>query len=605
MRITLQEPVKFSDNDSSTLTAVEVEGAANVSSAAGVKVVSQNKTENSVEDDSSTLTTVDVGSSVNLVHVEDDVVDVKKNDSEASMVAADEGSLSSILCPMPSHHSNLDTTTDKDKSEKNTDVDKTLTASNVSHEDTNGTMSSSETVQVKTVKKRLGLSGPQTKKVILKILLKDLKQDIGTKMNVNESFTVDMDNDDKAIHLLSYGCNKCKYTCYTLTGYETHMFHSHRVRNVDKYPPTLIKKMMAAPSSHEVTSSDDADKTIQGDSADKSNVKAVDVEDDESEVRGSENSAVVECMEEDGEGSGSLNLAQVDAHEASDHEGHSKSETVYKATSDENGNEIRNEDDVQGTEGPRNRQSTFSTEHAQMKMNFFCDQCDASFIFKSTYETHAKEHLDEVRPFKCSYCPEAFFYQGGLTHHEAAHEHQIENNGEVYGIDRGEKKTDNDSTRGRKRTRGRGQAVRYRSENSVSRKSLKLAEELQYPRRFRGKLIKTPSDMDTSEDSMRRDDGAIGMQVLMRMKEKKKNSKAVAPVQSNMDEPENSVQPTEAEKGDDSVKSDGKVNEQHKNLFHKSSNGKQNEEDLSKLSRSEKLKRLEAFRKKVGIPNIG
>ena len=286
-------------------------------------------------------------------------------------------------------------------------------------------------------------------------------------MDVNETFTVDTDNEDKAVRLITYGCNKCKYTCYTVTGYETHMFHSHRVRNVDKYPPTVIKKTMASPSSHEITSSDDANNTVDGDSAEKSDGKSMDVKDDEVEASKAVNSAGVKSMEVD---SGSVNLAQVHGIDTSVHEGQAKSQAVDEAKADENANEVRNENNAQGTGSARNRRSVFSTPHVDLKLNFFCDQCDASFVFKTTYDTHAKEHLDELRPFKCAYCPEAFFYQGGLTHHESAHKRQIEKNGEVYGIDSTEGKTKTDSTRGRKRTRGSGTAARYRSENLCLKK---------------------------------------------------------------------------------------------------------------------------------------
>ena len=158
----------------------------------------------------------------------------------------------------------------------------------------------------------------------------------------------------------------------------------------------------------------------------------------------------------------------------------------------------------------------------------------------------------------------------------------------------------------------------------ASRKSARLSEEPQYPRRFRGKLIKTPSDMDTSEDSQRREDGAIGMAVLARMKNKKKNRKAGQSVEATHvveggepTEPENSAQPFDGATGNvkektknsvqpaDGVEGNEKVNAQRKNLFHKGNKGKENEEDIANLPRSEQLKRLDAFRKKVCIPNIG
>ena len=93
--------------------------------------------------------------------------------------------------------------------------------------------------------------------MIIKISLKDIKKDIGSDLNENSSFLVETDNEDKCTKLVSYGCNKCKYICFTTVGYETHMFHSHRICNIEKYPPTVFKRNIGPPMSPDWTSSND------------------------------------------------------------------------------------------------------------------------------------------------------------------------------------------------------------------------------------------------------------------------------------------------------------------------------------------------------------
>ena len=154
---------------------------------------------------------------------------------------------------------------------------------------------------------------------------------------------------------------------------------------------------------------------------------------------------------------------------------------------------------------------------AELKYNYHCDQCDAKFVYSATYDLHAKEHLNKVRPFKCDECPEAFFYVRGLNHHKESHTRQKKSNYEIY---------ETDGQRGRKRTKDYVGVVRQRSNNSVSC-NLQTRATNRYPKRFRGKLIKTEEDMNKSSDSECRKDGIIVMEVLNQWKEKKnkKNGK--------------------------------------------------------------------------------
>ena len=163
---------------------------------------------------------------------------------------------------------------------------------------------------------------------------------------------------------------------------------------------------------------------------------------------------------------------------------------------------------------PKNNASSTKLKYAELKTNFTCDQCDAKFVYQNTYDIHVQEHLNKVRPHKCPYCPESFFYEGGLNHHVQSHTRQKRSNSEVYG---------NEFSRGRKTIKTVPRGGRKRSVNSAVRKKYGAANT-HFPRRYRGRLIKTVSDMNTSEDSEPRKDGAIGMQVLNRLKDKKKNN---------------------------------------------------------------------------------
>ena len=41
--------------------------------------------------------------------------------------------------------------------------------------------------------------------------------------------------------VIKYGCKKCTKICYTESGYHTHLFRAHYIRNVKNYPPQMIE----------------------------------------------------------------------------------------------------------------------------------------------------------------------------------------------------------------------------------------------------------------------------------------------------------------------------------------------------------------------------
>ena len=218
-------------------------------------------------------------------------------------------------------------------------------------------------------------------------------------------------------------------------------------------------------------------------------------------------------------------------------------------------------------------------KHAELKTNFTCDQCEAKFVYESTYGVHVQEHLDKIQPHKCPYCPESFFYEGGLKHQVESHTRQKRSNSEVYG---------NEVSRGRKRIKTVPRGGRKRSVNLASCYKSEAANT-DYPRRYRGKLIKTVSDMNTSEDSEPRKGGAIGMQVLNRLKDKKKNNN------EEKDKGESEQDENQVENHDE--RKDKKEMTENENKI--------NPPNGVKTTREQELQKLEAFRNKLGMPNIG
>ena len=219
-------------------------------------------------------------------------------------------------------------------------------------------------------------------------------------------------------------------------------------------------------------------------------------------------------------------------------------------------------------------------KYAELKTNFTCDQCDAKFVYQNTYDIHVQEHLNKIRPHKCPYCPESFFYEGGLNHHVQSHTRQKRSNSEVYG---------NEFSRGRKRIKTVPRGGRKRSVNSASHKKYGAANT-HFPRRYRGRLIKTVSDMNTSEDSEPRKDGAIGMQVLNRLKDKKKNNN------EEKDKGETEQDENQVENKDERKEDKNEMTENENEI---------NPPKGVKTTREQELQKLEAFRNKLGMPNIG
>ena len=150
--------------------------------------------------------------------------------SELSPMHGDESSLSTVLCSLNSVQSDkISPTAHYSDQNNNPDGDITVTASNNEDSDSDATISispeheeekestlvekapipSKNNVEIKPEKEKLQVLEEKKKKIIVKIVLKDISKELGNDISQNSSFTVDTDKDDKCNVLVSYACNKC------------------------------------------------------------------------------------------------------------------------------------------------------------------------------------------------------------------------------------------------------------------------------------------------------------------------------------------------------------------------------------------------------------
>ena len=75
-------------------------------------------------------------------------------------------------------------------------------------------------------------------------------------MPLNEDSVLNVQKADESEDnfIVQYCSNKCQQRTFTVEGYETHLLHAHQIRNVDKYPPTMIRKTFKSPESLQLES---------------------------------------------------------------------------------------------------------------------------------------------------------------------------------------------------------------------------------------------------------------------------------------------------------------------------------------------------------------
>ena len=129
-------------------------------------------------------------------------------------------------------------------SDKNTDTQQNEGANEVTS--TNGSINP-EPIDVQNTR-RLGIHGPQ-KKLMLKIKLEKFDNDLQAQVDHNSSIQISTDGENEQPKVTLYCCNKCPKRFYMTTGYETHLFQNHGIRNVEEYPATVMYKQLDSPSS--------------------------------------------------------------------------------------------------------------------------------------------------------------------------------------------------------------------------------------------------------------------------------------------------------------------------------------------------------------------
>ena len=121
---------------------------------------------------------------------------------------------------------------------------------NESDEDGKSVKGCKKTSQKTTSKKRLGTSGPilypakkikQEPNVEAPVLLEIITMD-KLESPIEEKFEK---NGKKYIKkcVLKMGCNKCTEVFYSDDGYKHHLYKTHRIKNINKYPPMIINRV--------------------------------------------------------------------------------------------------------------------------------------------------------------------------------------------------------------------------------------------------------------------------------------------------------------------------------------------------------------------------
>ena len=94
---------------------------------------------------------------------------------------------------------------------------------------------------------RLGIFGPKFKCQKVSVKLQDISVSLAMPLNEDSVLNVKKADESQDNYIVQYCCDKCQQRTFMVEGYETHLFHGHQIRNVDKYPPTIIRK----PTNHQ------------------------------------------------------------------------------------------------------------------------------------------------------------------------------------------------------------------------------------------------------------------------------------------------------------------------------------------------------------------
>ena len=204
-----------------------------------------------------------------------------------------------------------------------------------------------------------------------------------------------------------------------MEGYETHLFHAHKIRNVEEYPPTMIRKTYKSPESlhlDSVTSDQNESNDNTQSSQEKDNSNA----DQPNNMNDGQHSVNEENEDNPEEGNGNENGDDVSNSE------HSKNEMTESADG-----ELLHSSESEPLMFPHFSQPFNS--HPD-KPTVQCPICPQKFFYQGGLKHHLETHNEtcDLPTFQCPDCTDKFFYQSGLDHHAETHARQKQRESGLY-----------------------------------------------------------------------------------------------------------------------------------------------------------------------------
>ena len=227
--------------------------------------------------------------------------------------------------------------------------------------------------KINITKKRLGMTGCISKFKNARLSMVDLKDELDEmEMNADISYVLESEEGTpKTTKVKQFCCSKCSTANWTLDGYETHLLQEHQIRDVKKYPPTVLTRTIG-PKSTTSTSVE------------------ISQNDEEDNLENLENPVV-----------------SVNAY-------------LKRGITEEDQKII---DEVANAE--------FNEATAYILLRTEYDREKKIRLIEEKLKEQDPNYKN-YKPYKCSYCCERFFFPAGVQHHEASHRNQQEHHAELY-----------------------------------------------------------------------------------------------------------------------------------------------------------------------------
>ena len=398
----------------------------------------------------------------------------------------------------------------------------------------------------------LGIFGPKFKRQKVSVKLRDISVDLAMPLNDESVLNVKKADESQENYIVQYCCDKCQQRTFTIEGYETHLFHAHQIRNVEKYPPTIIRKTYKSPESlhlDSVTTDQNETNDNTQNSQEKDNFNG-----DQPNNRTDEKHTDKEHTEENPEeGDGNENGDEVSNNE------HSKNETTQSADG-----ELLPSSESEPLMFPH-----FSEQFQNHpdKPTIECPKCPEKFFYEGGLRHHLQTHKEyrDLPTIQCPECSDKFYYQSGLDHHYEAHVWQRRRENGLYSDNENQKiiepldqkEIPNQGTKRPKETNSKNASGSKRNKKTINSDQVSVPESgsivsssiapapkrsinsdstkkptrgrgrprkgAKLPKRHKGKLIQTEADLNTSEDTERQKDIAVGNAALDRYKKRQRD----------------------------------------------------------------------------------